>query len=352
MSCMELILLDLTERKFGIEIECMGTTREQVVDALANIGMKCAIQDYNHEDYDFWKIVPDSSVYSGFEVVSPPLIGKSGFDDVKKVFDVLTTLGAQVDRRCGFHVHVDANDLSAKDMLCVAKRYEKYEHKIDAVMPPSRREDNNGYCLSMKRFFTEYDYELKHCRLNKDFSRRIDDRYFKVNLCSFERHGTVEFRQHGGTVEYNKAINWIQFCIHMMEHTKKHNRTEDIDTRNIPLTPVAAERFNKVIDMLTVGSRITDVALACKIQEDTVRDFINRRIRVMGYNVDTNRQTNEVKISIPDGGTVGKILVLTKRNDLPGIEDFPVVTMDPFAELDQNITEFFSNRAKAFGMKF
>ena len=34
-------------------------------------------------------------------------------------------------------------------------------------------------------------------------------RYCKVNLKSFRRHGTIEFRHHSGSTDFEKISNWI-----------------------------------------------------------------------------------------------------------------------------------------------
>ena len=37
-----------------------------------------------------------------------------------------------------------------------------------------------------------------------------------VNLASYARHGTIEFRQHSGSTNANKICNWITFCVHFV----------------------------------------------------------------------------------------------------------------------------------------
>jgi hypothetical protein len=46
------------------------------------------------------------------------------------------------------------------------------------------------------------------------------DRYYKLNAESFERHGTVEFRQHSGTIEFKKISSWIRICNAMIDKSK------------------------------------------------------------------------------------------------------------------------------------
>lgn len=46
-------------------------------------------------------------------------------------------------------------------------------------------------------------------------------RYFKINFESFATHGTVEFRHHSGTTEYEKIVNWVKLTQAMVERTFK-----------------------------------------------------------------------------------------------------------------------------------
>lgn len=42
------------------------------------------------------------------------------------------------------------------------------------------------------------------------------NRYMAVNLASYARHGTVEFRQHSGSTNAAKVANWVTFCLHFV----------------------------------------------------------------------------------------------------------------------------------------
>lgn len=45
------------KRKFGVEIEYVGVERDVIINALANIGVKCVSEYYNHNTKRHWKIV-------------------------------------------------------------------------------------------------------------------------------------------------------------------------------------------------------------------------------------------------------------------------------------------------------
>jgi hypothetical protein len=47
------------------------------------------------------------------------------------------------------------------------------------------------------------------------------DRYYKLNMTAFWRHRTIEFRQHSGTVDADKAINWIRLLIQFVNRAAK-----------------------------------------------------------------------------------------------------------------------------------
>lgn len=44
-------------------------------------------------------------------------------------------------------------------------------------------------------------------------------RYYEVNFRSCEQHGTVEFRQHEGTMDPNVVITWVEFVLALVQTT-------------------------------------------------------------------------------------------------------------------------------------
>ena len=47
------------------------------------------------------------------------------------------------------------------------------------------------------------------------------DRYCKINAESFFRHKSIEFRQHSGTINYDKISNWILFLHGIVSYSEK-----------------------------------------------------------------------------------------------------------------------------------
>jgi len=203
---------------FGVEIEvCYHEhyDRYHVRDALVDGGVQAIVSGY--EAQPVWKIVHDSSC--GYEIVSPVLQGNEGLLQVAKVADILANMGLEANRNCGLHLHIGAGHMSVDQMRDIVKRWINNEEHLDAIQPRSRR-SSNPYCRSAKGYF---DMDgLNKAQTVSDLANAQEDRYCKINLRSFQRHGTIEFRHHSGTVEADKIVNWIKFIRAFVVLTNEH----------------------------------------------------------------------------------------------------------------------------------
>lgn len=223
--------MPISNRHFGVELEVIGNNLNlspaHVARYLCDRGVECQSEGYNHNTQSYWRIVPDNSLSpGGMELVSPILSGERGIEQVKNIARHLVALGIKVDRSCGLHVHVSAENLNAADIVSVVKRYIKFEKDIDSFMPLSRRENNNHYCQSpnliqrLRRMDLGATSSPRNTRIISNNMQNAEDRYYKINLHSFVRHGTIEFRQHSGSINGEKIENWIRFCVGFVEASK------------------------------------------------------------------------------------------------------------------------------------
>lgn len=206
---------------FGIEIECMVPSINNLVDLINGESslIKARYENYNHSDHtgNLWKFVTDSSLhavpnYQTIEIVSPILRGDNGFEQIKEICKFLDIVNAKVNRSCGFHVHFGAPNMSKEIRYQICKSYANNESIINQLVSPSRRD--NGFCKSLS---------------NASLRTLEFDRYYKVNaFCAWDRHQTVEFRQHQGTVNLNKIINWILFTRNFLQRAAY----QQIETKN------------------------------------------------------------------------------------------------------------------------
>lgn len=213
------ILNPLTE-KFGIEIEAFNVPKADLCASIKNAGVNCEIEAYNHRTRPAWKIVTDGSIRGteAFEVVSPILVGDAGLLQLKKVCITLQIKNAKVNNTCGLHVHFDATEITPEILKNILINYMNFEAEIDKFLPESRRGNTNTYSQSITRHRTA----VENARTMAELIRVFPDRYYKLNLKSYSRHNTIEFRQHSGTVEYEKIANWVIFLHNLIDYSKQH----------------------------------------------------------------------------------------------------------------------------------
>ena len=89
-------------------------------------------------------------------------------------------------------------------------------------MPASRRGNTNRFCQSLNKIVnlqTKIDAATSLQAIDRLFGQT---RYFKINPQSYSRHNTIEFRQHSGTIEFEKVSNWITFLHNLVDYSKQN----------------------------------------------------------------------------------------------------------------------------------
>lgn len=191
------------QRYFGVEIECVfpgGLSAARSALAMPSFeGMR-------------WRVVSDGSLSSGgIEVVSPPLRGSAGMAQLEQMLQTLRDAGATVDRRCGLHVHHDVSDVGRVGAARFAESWHNNQSVLDWLVSPSRR-GQNSYCEHLNTYEIEcirdWGRNGYHCSV---------DRYRVVNWQAFARHGTIEVRQHQGTLSFRKIEAWVRLAQGMLD---------------------------------------------------------------------------------------------------------------------------------------
>jgi len=216
---------------FGVEIEAFNFTRDALINAVRSRQIAIESECYNHTDSrHHYKIVSDGSINgnNANEVVSPILKGKKGETSLKLVCDALAEVGADVNKSTGLHIHFDASSISDTHYINIFKNYQKLESAIDTFMPRSRRASNNMFCKSIIGF------DFSNCYTKLDIYNVVGrsmacPRYVKVNPDAYRRHKTIEFRQHSGTVEYEKISKWLNFLRKLIEFSFDKCLTENVE---------------------------------------------------------------------------------------------------------------------------
>ena len=175
-------------RKFGIELEtssCHG---------YPGVAGKHGFHDKH-----------DGSI-TGREFVTPhPIDGDDGLNAIRVFCALARSLNWTVNNDCGYHLHINARDLTLQQRKMVALAYLRTEDIWARFVPDSRVE--NTYCKPLDycadevlAIETESDWE-SFCNVS---------RYRWFNVAAYPVHGSFEIRLHTGTLNASKVCNWVK----------------------------------------------------------------------------------------------------------------------------------------------
>lgn len=215
-----------TGRTFGIEAEFFGITPATAVAALRAAGINAEYRGYTHQVTTSWKIVTDASVNStgtgtgGLELVSPILRGEAGLQEAATAVNALRMAGARVDRSCGLHVHVGMGRLSGASIMKILDLYAANQSNINGMVTRSRITSN--YCSPLSHrggyrgnIYDQFRTMTRTAEMKA--TARSFGRYNVVNINAYAKYGTLEFRQHQGTLNGEKVTAWVQFLMALIE---------------------------------------------------------------------------------------------------------------------------------------
>lgn len=228
---------------FGIEIECIGLNTDQAARALTANGYACANNGYTHEVMRSWKVVYDGSLSSrngSCEVVSPPLQGNDGLNEIRSVMKVLRDAGANVNVSCGMHIHIGVDSLTQTQQANIIRAHQRFQPAWDALLT-ERRVQNQRW--AKRRTVDSADRLATAWETSSDVRTisRQNDRYHALNINSFYKYGTFEFRLHHGSLNGKNATAWI--ALHLAFIAAVINDAEGM-TRSVMENIVADELGN------------------------------------------------------------------------------------------------------------
>lgn len=198
-------------RKFGVELETvnsMGVTHEMVARALRDAGLNARTSNYSGSDTGAWLVKSDGSLTggTGIEITSPALSGEAGLNALRTACRILNELGLTVNRSCGTHVHHDAADLTVDEIKRFVSGWSRNQQIVDGLVAPSRRNGAAYYARPLSSL--EVATVQRATTLAQIRSTSID-RYRTLNLRAYGKFGTLEIRQHQGTISFAKIAAWV-----------------------------------------------------------------------------------------------------------------------------------------------
>lgn len=218
----------MADTKFGVELEFLCPKKfswEEFAGVVKFFGLKNKLDvevDCYNSNQNFWNVMCDGSVNAsnqeGMEISSPILKGKKGLAEVKKMCNMLTELGCTVNNTCGLHVHVDAQKFKPQQKIAVVARYAHMQDQIDMFVASHRRGNNNYNCQKI------YLHDMEEAFIQDG---HVDTYIFSphnLKLDISSNHPTLEFRGHQGTLDADKVLNWIEFCVNFTNESVKTYR--------------------------------------------------------------------------------------------------------------------------------
>lgn len=247
-----------TNRTFGVEIEFINN--DFPLNHIANVintalkaeftNQACKFLTYGQSyrnTKSYWKLTTDSTVREGGELISPPLPATpESFRQIEIVTKALKTIGSTVNKNCGLHVHQDANDLTVRQLGHTFALYATFQTLISSSLAPSRRVSNDWTAQENYNNLPENNKnakawnkakfnEIRHwantpalqdlCDMSNKFNNTNARYNSAVNFQSLGQHGTIEFRQHQGTLNAEKIISWVLITQAMVERFVQHKMT-------------------------------------------------------------------------------------------------------------------------------
>ena len=246
------------EQTYGYELEVIKTAHARSQDAnhsLANFltkvqgkgGWDAYFEGYHHNTRTYTKLVTDSSLnQGGVEIVSPPLRGTTRRRRwLSTVAGKLAGL-VKIDRSCGVHLHIGLKkpdeswgdegvydwDTARLIGTKVAVIYTAMQEAINTVVPRSRhhqsytKPNRDLIVQAHQSIVVRGEEQSPALWAYQLYEYARETRYFHVNLTSLSTYGTIEFRQHAGSINPVKLDAWAQLMSAIVARAATISHTE------------------------------------------------------------------------------------------------------------------------------
>ncbi len=213
-------------RRFGIELEFLESNLDRNI--LADI-VKQALQrehsdhrvevrgwEHTRNNDKIWVMKTDSTC--GYEVCTPPLRGPNELKLFGKIVEALNNDDrSQFNERCGFHIHVDISDFSQPQFYTLLKYWIRIETAVMNSHPGHRRA-NDSHCISVNKLI--HEFQAGQTYTGDQLFRALRTQRAALNVQSYERHKTIEWRMGDMTLDSEDAKNRIRFFVWFVDLTK------------------------------------------------------------------------------------------------------------------------------------
>ncbi|MHB1002059.1 MAG: amidoligase family protein [Armatimonadota bacterium] len=242
-------MVDLTEIRFGVELETVKQTRSAVAQAIQSVvggsvehvGTPSCYDPYKVTDRNnrTWTVVADSSLSSvpvslRAEIVSP-VLGYIDIPEFQEVVRAVRRCGATTSEQTGIHVHISHPDITPKALANLAKMIYKQQDIIYAALGVNKNRIDK-YCKPIDPAFIDkitknpphtfkqlntqwYGHYIEHPQ------RYHTSRYSILNLNGFFLRNAIELRAYAGSLHAGKVRSALIFSMALLARAMNANGT-------------------------------------------------------------------------------------------------------------------------------
>ena len=236
-------------------------------------------------------------------------------DDIRMFLEFVERNGGRVSKSgCGLHVHIGnraVRNLSPREFWQASKaahtapdrcyyvapdmadvmplalvrdviqRYAAHQNDIDAILAPSRREHGNAsrFCRSIRTlaFGGHAADQFERADNAARMADMLGGKFGAINMATWSRIGTVEFRQHQATLEIEKLEAWCLLIDAMFRYSDLQRLDYTAPQTTTVATPDAPHRNGSRLAVMwdmcrrDGGAHVSDISAATGWTADTIR---------------------------------------------------------------------------------
>lgn len=199
--------------------DCLGGRRVQGESGQQLYGMEVEVENAHRSpatagDPLFkWRLEHDGSLRnSGMEFISPPLTSAALVEQIEMLWPDIENGPYRTGVRTGIHVHVNAQEMTLREVKAVVALYCLVEPLLFGYCGPAR--EHNNYCVPL---YLAPD-EVEKLAALRNLDNAVDFcKYSALYLGPLARFGTIEFRQAPTFRLQSQVSQWLRMIEALVE---------------------------------------------------------------------------------------------------------------------------------------
>ena len=205
---------------FEKDNDAVGCNASPYLVSNTMVGIEHELEGYNEDiRVGGWKTEHDPSLRNGgIEfILDGPQGGARLATSIENMHNMIDRHPELIaNERTSTHIHIDARDMTTRQLLNMIVVYTTFEHAIFAMCEQSRTDNN--FCVPSYKNGGLTD-RVRRAYLNPDSDSAVhalahsNYRYAAMNLSALSRFGSIEFRMSGTLTDKDKLFDWINIFL-------------------------------------------------------------------------------------------------------------------------------------------